>query len=214
MTGKLTAKDKKLLYGLSIFVIIVVIGRWGIFPLAKEIRQTKVKLEKEEETRKAYEEKIEKIPALLAQKEELEEAGKDKKSKYYPIMTGGEVDQYLTEMATGYGLMAYQLEIDIPKENGVLTSYGEEQSSEELLYQQEWEDDIGVHIAQVSMRLIGKKKDMQCMVDDLYASDKMHRIRSINYSSTREVVGDENGTSGIKESTVLDISLEMYMCDK
>ena len=58
MKTNMTERDKKLLVGMLIAVIIVAIGYWGIIPQVKAFNELETKIEKEEETQKINKLKI------------------------------------------------------------------------------------------------------------------------------------------------------------
>lgn len=123
MKMEMTARDKKLLIMLSIFVIVVCIGYWGIIPIIKDMKQIKEDIVVEEEKRDLNEMKLIQLPMLQMDNEELEENIVKAKEDYFPVMTSDEIDKYFTTMALDYNLYAYSLDISMPNEQANRQAY-------------------------------------------------------------------------------------------
>ena len=114
MKTNMTERDKKLLVGMLIGVIIVAIGYWGIIPQIKAYNDLEAKIEKEEETQKLNKMKISNVSMIEMQAEEYEEELAKVKDDFYQIMTSAEVDQMLTGLATKRELKIYELKFSMP----------------------------------------------------------------------------------------------------
>lgn len=62
-------KDKNLLIMLSIFVIVVCIGYWGIYPVVKGIVNTNKEIATQKETQEENELKLTQVPMMEADNE-------------------------------------------------------------------------------------------------------------------------------------------------
>ncbi len=114
MKTNMTERDKKLLVGMFIGVIIVAIGYWGILPQIKRYNALEEKIEKEEEERKINKMKIMNLSMIEIQAEEYEQKIVEKKDEFYQIMKSSEVDRMMTELATGSNLDIYELNFTMP----------------------------------------------------------------------------------------------------
>lgn len=120
---ELTQRDKKLLVFLSIFVIVVCIGYWGIYPIIKDMNEIKVQIDEEEITKQFNEMKIAQVPIFEKDNEDMEQSILDSREKFYPIMTSSEVDKYFTNLVLGYKLYSYDLNINMPEAESDLAPY-------------------------------------------------------------------------------------------
>ena len=114
MKTNMTERDKKLLVGMLIGVIIVAIGYWGIIPQIKAFNELETKIEKEEDTQKINKLKIQNTPLIEMQAEEYEEKLASVKDDFYPIMNSAKIDEMMTGLATKYGLNIYELKFSMP----------------------------------------------------------------------------------------------------
>jgi hypothetical protein len=112
MKFEISEKDKKLLVFLSVFVILICFGYWGIYPTAKSISELNNDIEDAENERTVNEFKITQLPLYETENEKLEEDILTAKGDYYPMMTNDEIDKYFTGLALNeYNLLAYNLTI-------------------------------------------------------------------------------------------------------
>lgn len=123
MKMELTQKDKRLLVFLAIFVVVVSLGYWGIFPAVRAIREIDSEIEVQQQLKATNEEKINMRPIVIKDNEILENkivaAGKD----FFPIMTTAEIDKLMTGMAITYSLHADSLDIQMPDKMAELDPY-------------------------------------------------------------------------------------------
>ena len=123
MNTNMTERDKKLLVGMLIGVLIVAIGYWGIIPQIKAYSELGTSIEKEEETQKLNKMKIANTSLIEMQAEDYEKKLAGVKDDFYQILTSAEVDQMLTELATKRKLYIYDLKFSMPKEPSTRTAY-------------------------------------------------------------------------------------------
>ena len=123
MKTTMTERDKKLLLGMFIFVIIVAIGYWGVIPQLKKYNKLESKIDKEETTKSVNEQKVANLIFVESMCEEYEEAMAENKAKFFDRMTEAEVDFMLTTKAVDHNLEAYSLRIDIPKKPSSRMAY-------------------------------------------------------------------------------------------
>ena len=114
MKTNMTERDKKLLVGMFIGVIIVAIGYWGIRPQLKKYFALQEKIEKEEDTKKINEQKMLNVGAISVMADGYEEKIAERKDEFYPIMTSSDVDRMMTQMAVGHNLNVYDLSFNMP----------------------------------------------------------------------------------------------------
>jgi hypothetical protein len=112
MKFDISEKDKKLLVFLSVFVILICFGYWGIYPMAKSIGRLNNDIEDAENEKTLNEFKITQLPLYETENEKLEDDILTAKGDYYPMMTNDEIDKYFTELTLNeYNLLAYNLTI-------------------------------------------------------------------------------------------------------
>lgn len=114
MKTTMTERDKKLLLGMFIFVIVVAIGYWGIIPQIKAYNKLGTKIDKEEVTKNVNEQKVSNLIFVESMCEEYEETMAENRAKFYDMMSEAEIDFLLTTKAINHNLEAYSLNIDIP----------------------------------------------------------------------------------------------------
>lgn len=114
MKTNMTERDKKLLVGMFIGVIIVAIGYWGIRPQLKKYFALQEKIEKEEDTKTINEQKMLNVGAISAMADGYEEKISERKDEFYPIMSSSELDRMMTQMAVGHNLNIYDLSFNMP----------------------------------------------------------------------------------------------------
>ena len=114
MKTTMTESDKRLLMFMFLFVIIVAISYWGIYPQVKRYRALETKIEKEEDDKKINQMKIANLGLIEMQAEEYEGKISERKDEFYQIMKSSEIDRMMTEMATANGLDIYELNFTMP----------------------------------------------------------------------------------------------------
>lgn len=138
MKTTMTDRDKKLLLGMFIFVIVVAIGYWGIIPQIKAYNKLGTKIDKEEVTKSVNEQKVSNLIFVESMCEEFEEAMAENKAKFFDRMTEAEVDFMLTTKAVNHNLEAYSLSIDIPtKPSGRMAYIYSDLYKQQLVWERE-----------------------------------------------------------------------------
>ena len=115
MKTTMTEKDKRLLVGMFMFVIIVAIGYWGIIPQIKAYSELEAKIEKEEATQKINKMKIANASLIEMQVEDYGEKLNAVKDDFYPILSSADVDRMFTQMALNRKLNIYELKFNMPQ---------------------------------------------------------------------------------------------------
>ena len=72
MKVELTQRDKKLLTFLGVFVIVVLVGYYGILPQIKAANEYKDEIEEEELLQEVYQKKIMQLPVVEKNNSDLE----------------------------------------------------------------------------------------------------------------------------------------------
>ncbi len=142
MKTNMTEKDKKLLVGMLIGVIIVAIGYWGIIPQLKAYGDLETKIEKEEETQKINKMKISNTALIEMQAEDYETKLATVKDEFYQILNSAEIDRMFTDLATKRNLNVYELKFTpstTPTERIAYVNSALYQSQKELKAQYEAE---------------------------------------------------------------------------
>ncbi|MCR5420195.1 MAG: hypothetical protein K6E98_04235 [Lachnospiraceae bacterium] len=213
MQTTLTERDKKLLIFLSLFVIVVGIGYWGLRPIYKNIKETDEAIVEAEELKAENELKLSQLSVYEKDNEELENSILTARKSFYPIMTSDELDKMFTEMVLDYNLYAYFLRISIDENELQSTPYqyskkalGLEEEEEEVIPEELDSDDAqevdnyaetqyaepefpeekpqtGIYEARVDMQVGGSEEDLQRLIDDL--SNKKDKILLNSYSWSR-----------------------------
>ncbi|MDD6135943.1 MAG: hypothetical protein PUB54_02065 [Lachnospiraceae bacterium] len=243
MKFEITERDKKLLVMLSIFVIVVCIGYWGIYPVMKEKKKLGKEIENEKELQAANENMLSWLPALEKDNQELEEKIVDVRKKYYPYMTNSEIDKHFTALALDYNLYSYDLIIDSVSKIAELGPYQysvqiedtyfeevqddvtetvEDQDTDEegdledtfLAFEDEQSSNIGIYSNNVTLKLGGDEKDLLRLIDDLSAESKL-RVVSFQWEENSDIVlDDENDDYEMVTKKILTLSLEIYMYEE
>ncbi|MCR5727362.1 MAG: hypothetical protein K6G24_07840 [Lachnospiraceae bacterium] len=238
MKIELTERDKKLLTFMGIFVIIVCIGYWGILPQIKGANEYKDEIEEQELVQNIYEQKIDQLMFVQANNDELEKLIAGAKENYYPMMDSDAVDKLITtKVINEYKLMSYDLSIGeravaglspYVYSNKALTgeSDAEQKAMQkaasvisedgEILFgeiQEAESGTTGIYMVTVQMRLGGDKKNITRLLDDLAATEK--KLRLVDYSVDVEetVIPHEDGTEEVFTTDMLNLTVELYMCE-
>ncbi|MCR5232557.1 MAG: hypothetical protein K6E53_01420 [Lachnospiraceae bacterium] len=224
MQTTLTERDKKLLIFLSLFVIVVGIGYWGLRPIYKNIKETDEAIEEAQALKESNELKISQLPVYEKDNEELEKDIVAARQSFYPIMSSDEIDKMFTTMVLDYNLYSYFLRISIDEEelqsepyqysNKALGLEAEEEEgppeeldtydaqavddyAEDQYAIPEFEDEkpqTGIYEARVNMQVGGRVDDMQRLIDDL--SNKKDKMLLDSYSWSRKSDVVLNNASG------------------
>lgn len=226
MKLEVTERDKKLLVFLAVVVLVVCIGYWGIRPQLIAADSYSALLREEQEKQKLNEMKLSQLSMVEIYNEELEDLIADAKEHYYPMMTSDEAGRYITELVLEYDMFIYELAIDMPSKTASLKPYaysdkaftGYSKAAETAqaaaapvlneLGVTLFADGVsvdgeatGIYTAGVSLRISGEEQDARRLLDDLAASGK--RLRLCSYSI-------DNSSA---DETILELSMEIYMCE-
>ncbi len=239
MQTTLTERDKKLLIFLSLFVIIVGIGYWGLRPIYKDIKQINEDTEEAQALKEVNERKLSELPIYERDNKDLEENIVKARQSFYPVMTADEIDKMFTGMALDYNLYSYSLRISIDKDELESKPYkfsakaNEEDEEEDLppeeldTYDAQAVDDYaedqyaqpqfeekpttGIIEARVNMQVGGKRNDLQRLIDDLSVTEEKMLLNSYTWDRSSEIVKKEDGTFEIDNSEKLDFSISVFM---
>lgn len=215
---------------LAVFIIVVCIGYWGVYPIIKDIRNINESMLEQEDIRSINELKLSQVALMEADNANLEGEIINARSVFFPMMTSAEIDRYFTDMVLSYGLYSYDLNINMPTEETDLSPYQysekatvqdeeasegtTEAASDELIF----DDDVmtGIYTANISMRLGGDETKLNQLIDDLSGSEKKLRVSRYSWSEERSMAYDseEEGEYSIQMESVLTIELEIYMYEE
>lgn len=230
MKMELNERDKKLLVFLSIFVIVVGIGYWGIFGTVKKMNKINDQIEEEQALKDLNEMKILMLPDSELLCADLEDQIATAKDNFFPMMSNDEIDKYFTGLVLDYKLYAYDLDIRVSDELAKLVPYQYSQLAAELAAEEtasgskesdeavneDFADDIvGVREATITLRVGGEEADIKKLINDLSNNDKMIRVVNFAWSEERNLVyGEEEGDYEVETTKVLNITVEIYMCEE
>ncbi|MBP5276817.1 MAG: hypothetical protein J6Z07_08495 [Lachnospiraceae bacterium] len=136
MKNSLSRNDKRLLLFMFLFVVIVGIGYWGIFPQIKAFRTLEKDIAREEALQAVNEQKVANEVFVESQCKEYEEMMSKDKDKFYDMMNEADIDLLLTSKAIKNKLESFNLNIDIDSEPSDRKAY---RYSELYEQQQVWE---------------------------------------------------------------------------
>lgn len=213
MKFEMTERDKRLLIGLAMFVVVVCVGYWGILPQLTRIDEINEELEVAIDERDEKELKVMELPMLEIENKELEEGILESKSQFFQMMDSDEVDKMMTTMVLGYNLYAYDLSISMPKGEAKLAPYINSKSKDPSSYVNSGVQ-TGVYCVGISMRLGGTYEDFERIIYDLSKTEQKIKLNSFSYGTTSRIVENEDGGLEYQEEMVLNLSLELYMCEE
>lgn len=226
MKLEMSEKDRKLLVFLSIFVIVVCFGYWGIYPAIKGTREIEKDIEKETKTQTLYDLKIAQLIDVKDQNDKLEEQIKTAKANYYGMMSSAEIDKYFTEMILSRNLKSYDLSIDLPNNENDTTKLSPYQYSEKAIEEKNAKKDksadkkeknkgvTGIYTATVSLKLGGDEEKIKKFINDISAMDDMMRICNFTWSGEKKIEETEDGAYTVDVEKVLTMTVELYMCEE
>ena len=189
MKTNMTEKDKKLLVGMLIGVIIVAVGYWGIIPQLKAYGELETKIEKEEETQKLNKMKITNTSLIEMQAEDYETKLATVKDEFYQILNSAEIDRMFTDLATKRNLNVYELKFTpstTPTERGAYVNSVLYQTQQELKSQYEEEKKKAEEQEKSS-----KKKSTESSAED--GNDSKSTTKTSDSKSTSELMEAING---------------------
>ena len=136
MKNSLSRNDKRLLLFMFLFVVIVGIGYWGIFPQIKAFRSLEKDIAREEALQAVNEQKVANATFVESQCKEYEEMMAKDKDKFYDMMNEADIDLLLTSKAIKNKLESFDLNIAIDDSPSDRKAY---RYSELYEQQQVWE---------------------------------------------------------------------------
>ena len=241
MQTTLTERDKKLLIFLSLFVIVVGIGYWGLRPIYKNIKETDEAIVDAQELKDSNELKIQQLPIYERDSAELEKSIVTARQSFYPIMTSDELDKMFTGMVLDYNLYSYFLRINIDEEELQSEPYqyskkalGMEEEEEEGPPEDldtydaqsvddyaedqyaipEFEDEkpqTGIYEAQVNMQVGGRAEDLQRLIDDLSVQKDKMLLNSYAWSRNRDDLQIVTDENPIKNQDRVEFTVSLFM---
>ncbi|MGN1204296.1 MAG: hypothetical protein ACI4SA_04480 [Lachnospiraceae bacterium] len=234
MQMQMTEKDKKLISGLAVFVILVAGGYWGVLPMVKNIIAYNGQIKDAQARQEMNEIKIAQVSLLETDNEKVEEEMAALKETFYPVMTSDQVDKYMTGLILDYRLYAYDLNINMPEGEAVVEpyQYSEKAVSEEMnaamntsdqtLDENAGEtafsftDDIstGIYAVEVTMRVGGDREDLERLIDDLSVTDQKMHLCSYSWDEQRSILYHEDGTYDVDMENTLTMTINLYMCEE
>jgi len=113
MKNNLSNNDKRLLLFMFLFVIIVGIGYWGIYPQFKAFAKLGTAIDEEQSKKEINEQKINNLVFIEAQCDEYEEKISDDKDRFFDMMNEADIDLMLTSKVISKKLESFNLSIDI-----------------------------------------------------------------------------------------------------
>lgn len=190
MKTNMTERDKRLLVGMLLFVIIVAIGYWGILPQYKRYKKLETKIEQEEEEQKLNKMKIANLALIEMQSEEYEQKIAEKKDEFYQVMKSSEVDKMMTELASNRGLDIYELSFSMPVSPTERMAY---QYSELYTSQQEMKNEYEKASEKEESESKKKSDDKDNEDDDVDLKSKTASNKSGSADLMSEMMGAEEG---------------------
>lgn len=113
MKSNLSNTDKRLLLIMFLFVIIVGIGYWGVFPQVKAFYKLGNKIDNEEVKQSINEQKVANLIFVESQCDEYEESMAVNKEKFFDMMSEADIDLLLTGKAIKHKLDSFNLNISL-----------------------------------------------------------------------------------------------------
>ncbi len=207
---KITQHDKKLLYFLAIFVIVVGFGFLVIRPLVVANLEVSKKLSVAQEQKSDLEQKV---GLSTSSKKVYDTLSKDLEksvANFYPMMKSEEIDKMITDLLLDYGVFSRDLDIQVGTDEVELKPYGKDVTEDKE------EISTGIYAASVSVTATGKRNTLQQVIDTLARDYPSIRITAYNWSSELQTVNSDNTTGELKldKTSVLTLNLEVYMYDE
>lgn len=136
MKNSISSRDKKLLLFMFLFVVIVGIGYWGVYPQIKAFINLESEIDEEEVKQSINEKKVANLVLVESLCEEYEESMANNKEKFFDRMSEADIDLLLTGKAIKHKLESFNLNIMIPENPSDRKAYRFSQLYNEQL---EWE---------------------------------------------------------------------------
>lgn len=186
-----------------LFVVIVGIGYWGIYPQVKAFIKLENKIDQEEVKKSINEQKVSNLIFVESQCDEFEESMAVNKEKFFDRMTEADVDLLLTGKAIKNHLESFSLSINISDTPSERRAYiysdllkqqvqwaSDARAAEQAFTESETEDDL--------LGLTGSNKD-----DDDDEESEVVLNENIDIFGDTETVGINNDIYAAKVTMVL-----------
>ncbi|MCR4649233.1 MAG: hypothetical protein K5776_09165 [Lachnospiraceae bacterium] len=163
MKNSMSNSDKRLLLIMFLFVVIVGIGYWGVYPQIKNFIKLEKKIENEEVKRSINDQKVSNLLLVEAQCDEYEEKMAKNKERFYDRLSEADIDLMLTSKAIRNQLEAFNLDIqisDLPSERMAYkyaALYNEQAEYKEKI-KQDAEEELNSTEKDIEELTSGKKK--------------------------------------------------------
>ncbi|MBR4341622.1 MAG: hypothetical protein IKP88_02740 [Lachnospiraceae bacterium] len=243
MKIELTQRDKKLLTFMGVFVIVVLIGYYGIIPQIKKASEYQDEIEEQEAIQSVNDTKIGQLFMVESNNNDLEKLIEGAKENYYPMMDSDEIDNLVTNTVIDkYGLMSFDLTIgertladlspyvyskkaltgESDAKERALKAAAPEISEDGMLLFADLEDaesdidsveTVGIYMVPVTMRLSGDMNNINKLLDDLALTEKKLRLVNCSVSTEETIIPHEDGTEEVFSTDQLNIMFELYMCE-
>ena len=213
MKFEMTERDKKLLIFLSVFVIVVCVGYWGVYPIIKDINSIKGKIQTEKDLKEMNEMKVTQLPMIEAENDAMSEKIEKARAGYYGMMTSNEIDKHFTNLVLTSGLYSYDLNIDISSKPTSLEPYQyskkadsdsedetddetddesddslDESDESELFDYYNMFSSTGIYTATITMKIGGDEDKLIAFLDSLCNTENKLRIVNYAFSEERSIV--------------------------
>lgn len=210
MSLKITQRDKKLLYILAVFVLIVGVGIGIAAPLFSKGQELSSRLAEARIEQSDKKQKVTSLPGLQSKKPAALEKLAELQNEFYPETPSMGIDKMMTEMALSHSLVVADLDISMPAEgeDTALADYGamlkeqSDASGDTAAAEEEAVTYGGVSTVSVSMVMNGTKDNLQAMVNQCAALEPKMRIAGFTW---------QNNSATGKDGYSLSLALEMYM---
>lgn len=204
ITTNITARDKKLLVFLAVFLIVIGFVFLLLKPAYDDIQQLKTDISTAEIRQKDilyHISQVDKYKESIMEQAKVVEEGSQ---PYYTVLTSDEIDSLLTGAALDYGFeqsALRALSIKYPTSYMKLLPYMSGQKQDEA------EETTGFYCAKARFLLFGDREMLQNFLDHMandYTSIRLAAFTWRYYSSSKDVVDD---------NFILTLDLEIYMTD-
>lgn len=210
----LTPRDKKLLIGLAVFLLVV----GGIFGILFPLKNIEKRLSEEVQTeQELMEENQKKIDGLESMEKERKEAGERLSAlseDYFPVMSSVEIEKMMTRLSIDKGVTMKDIEISMPEdgEYAQLKDYSKmlRQESEETQEEQDSDTFQGIYLGKAKMSMTGSRDGLQAMVDACQEKEPKMQVDEILWQKNVAEDGGEY-TLAIQVSVYMAQDLEEYM---
>lgn len=198
MKFEITASDKKLLIGLTIFVLVVCIGYWGIIPQIKKINETDKEIQVQKNLKAEIEQKLSayNVEEMYNVKLKIELEGA--KEGFFTNMENSDIDALFTTMLVSENHLSVQ-ELGISEKKTVsIKPYKYSELSEEDVYAKENEN---IFSSKIYINATGKNQDIMNFIDCLAGMNRAVNVLEYNIS-----------VNELSEAR-LTLEAEIYMCE-